>query len=140
MSKLVISALRSLHSSSWRLNRKIDYSKVPKLNENDVEEQFIVGSGPGGSNVSKNSNCALLKHVPTGIVVKCHESRLLETNRKLAREKLVTKLDNLINGEASVENQLKLLNEKKHSSAERKKRKLRELKEKWKEREGLNKD
>jgi hypothetical protein len=39
--------------------------------------------------------------------VKCHESRSVERNRKLAREHLITKLDNFINGELSVENQEK---------------------------------
>uniref|UniRef100_A0A0A9WA79 Putative peptide chain release factor C12orf65, mitochondrial n=1 Tax=Lygus hesperus TaxID=30085 RepID=A0A0A9WA79_LYGHE len=129
--------LRRFHSTPANLIKKIDYTKVPVLNEKDIEEQFIAGSGPGGSNVAKNNNCALLRHIPTGIVVKCHESRLLETNRKLAREKLVTKLDDLVNGENSVKNQIKALNEKKSSAAERKKKKLRDLKERWKEREGL---
>uniref|UniRef100_A0A146MDV0 Putative peptide chain release factor C12orf65, mitochondrial n=1 Tax=Lygus hesperus TaxID=30085 RepID=A0A146MDV0_LYGHE len=129
--------LRRFHSTPANLIKKIDYTKVPVLNEKDIEEQFIAGSGPGGSNVAKNNNCALLRHAPTGIVVKCHESRLLETNRKLAREKLVTKLDDLVNGENSVKNQIKALNEKKSSAAERKKKKLRDLKERWKEREGL---
>jgi hypothetical protein len=37
--------------------------------------------------------------------VKCHESRSLDRNRKLARELLTTRLDNHLNGELSVENQ-----------------------------------
>lgn len=45
----------------------IDYSRFPKLNEEEVEEQFISGHGPGGSNVNKRRNCVLLKHLPTGI-------------------------------------------------------------------------
>jgi hypothetical protein len=36
------------------------------LKEEDLEEQFIKGHGPGGSNVNKRSNCVLLKHVPSG--------------------------------------------------------------------------
>jgi len=44
----------------------IDYSKVPTLNEEDLEEQYVRGSGPGGSNVNTNSNCVVLKHIPTG--------------------------------------------------------------------------
>lgn len=44
----------------------LDYSKVPKVNESDLTEQFIRGSGPGGSAVNKNSNCVVLTHVPTG--------------------------------------------------------------------------
>jgi hypothetical protein len=36
------------------------------LKEEDLEEQFIKGHGPGGSNVNKRSNCVLLKHIPSG--------------------------------------------------------------------------
>lgn len=42
----------------------------PALNEDELEEMFIRGSGPGGQAVAKTSNCVLLKHLPTGIVVK----------------------------------------------------------------------
>ncbi|XP_024081605.1 probable peptide chain release factor C12orf65, mitochondrial [Cimex lectularius] len=129
--------LYSLKAPIRLFSSMVDKSLVPVLNEDELEERFVRGSGPGGSNVNKNSNCVVLKHVPTGIVVKCHFSRLLRNNRKLAREKLVTKLDNLINGEKSVENQLRLIYEKKKNVLESKKRKLRLLKEKWKEKEGL---
>lgn len=44
----------------------IDYSHVPKINECDLVENFVRGSGPGGSAVNKNSNCVVLTHVPTG--------------------------------------------------------------------------
>lgn len=44
----------------------IDHSKVPEINEQDLIEQFIRGSGPGGSAVNKNSNCVVLTHTPTG--------------------------------------------------------------------------
>jgi hypothetical protein len=40
-----------------------------------------------------------------GVWVKCHESRSLDRNRKLARELLTIRLDNHLNGELSVENQ-----------------------------------
>lgn len=44
----------------------IDYSKVPKINDCDLAEQFVRGGGPGGSAVNKNANCVVLTHVPTG--------------------------------------------------------------------------
>ena len=44
----------------------VDKSRLPVLNEDDLEEQFIKGSGPGGQNVNKSTNCVLLKHLPTG--------------------------------------------------------------------------
>lgn len=43
-----------------------DKSKVPQLVEDDIEEQFVTGSGPGGQNVNRLQNCAHLKHIPTG--------------------------------------------------------------------------
>lgn len=119
---------------------EIDYSKVPSLGEQDLEENFIRGSGPGGSNVNKNSNCVQLIHKPTGIVVKCHQSRLLHKNRELARAMLVTKLDNLINGSSSVESQISLIKEQSSIKMESRKKRLREMKDKWKEKEGFSRD
>lgn len=43
---------------------------LPVLNEDDLEEQFVRGSGPGGQATNKTSNCVVLKHIPSGIVVK----------------------------------------------------------------------
>ena len=50
----------------------------------DVVESFIRSSGPGGQNVNKTATCVQLLHVPTGISVKCQESRSQEANRKAA--------------------------------------------------------
>jgi protein subunit release factor B len=44
----------------------LDYSRVPKLKEEELDEQFIKGSGPGGQAVNKTNNCVLLLHKPTG--------------------------------------------------------------------------
>lgn len=46
--------------------KHIDFSLVPKINESDLSEQFVRGSGPGGSAVNKNANCVVLTHNPTG--------------------------------------------------------------------------
>ncbi|XP_058230926.1 mitochondrial translation release factor in rescue [Hemibagrus wyckioides] len=73
---------------------------LPVLNEEDLEEQFVRGSGPGGQATNKTSNCVVLKHLPTGVVVKCHETRSVELNRKRAREILQEKLD-IYKGEES---------------------------------------
>lgn len=134
----VSASLVARFSSSSR--KSIDYSKVPKLNDDDLEERLVRGSGPGGQAVNKTSNCVMLRHKPTNIVVKCHITRVTEQNRKLARDILIAKLDNLVNGEMSVENQLKNLSEKKTASCDRKRRKLLEMKQKWKEREDSDDD
>jgi len=101
--------IRGINLTLFNRRQTIDRSKVPTINENDLEEMFVKGSGPGGSAVNKNSNCVVLKHKPTGIVIKCHESRCVEDNRKLAREKLVEKLDVIKNGDESVEAQKKAI-------------------------------
>ncbi|CAH3107913.1 unnamed protein product [Pocillopora meandrina] len=72
------------------------------LSEDDLEEKFIKGWGPGGQKVNKSSNCVQLLHKPTGITIKCHESRLLARNRVIAREILREKLDLLYNEKDSV--------------------------------------
>lgn len=60
-----------------------------------------------------------------------------EENRKLARKILITKLDNFLNGELSVEAQERSIVTKKRNEKSRRQRKLADLKAKWKEREGL---
>jgi protein subunit release factor B len=116
-----------------RFKHTLDTSLVPVLNEPDIEEQFIGGSGPGGSNVNKNRNCVLLKHIPTGMVVKCHLSRLLQENRKLAREMLVNKLDEHFNGDMSLSAQKERLLQKKSTESLRKKKKLNDIRKKYEE-------
>lgn len=49
---------------------KKDLRDLPVLNEDELEEQFVRGSGPGGQATNKTSNCVVLKHIPTGTVVK----------------------------------------------------------------------
>lgn len=130
-----VKVVRNISLTLYNWKQTIDRSKVPILNENDLEEMFVKGSGPGGSAVNKNSNCVVLKHKPTGVVIKCHESRCVEDNRKLAREKLVEKLDAIENGNESVEGQIKAIAQKKNAQKEWKRKKLESLKKDWIERE-----
>lgn len=51
---------------------------LPALNEDDLEEQFVRGSGPGGQATNKTSNCVVLKHIPSGIVVKVNIEIILQ--------------------------------------------------------------
>ncbi|XP_030438339.1 probable peptide chain release factor C12orf65 homolog, mitochondrial isoform X2 [Gopherus evgoodei] len=71
------------------------------LSEADLEEQFVRGNGPGGQATNKTSNCVVLKHIPSGIVVKCHQTRSVEMNRQRAREILQQKVDLFYKGENS---------------------------------------
>ncbi|KAL0979380.1 hypothetical protein UPYG_G00184320 [Umbra pygmaea] len=80
---------------------KKSYIELPVLNEDELEEQFVRGSGPGGQATNKTSNCVVLKHIPTGVVVKCHQTRSVDTNRKIARQILREKLEVTYKGEES---------------------------------------
>ncbi|EPT06230.1 hypothetical protein FOMPIDRAFT_1110057 [Fomitopsis schrenkii] len=66
---------------------------VPELKEEDIEESFVRGSGPGGQSINKTENNVQLLHKPTGLRVACQDTRSLSQNRKLARRRLLEKLD-----------------------------------------------
>lgn len=121
------------HTTAALYKRVIDYSRVPVLREDELQETFVRGSGPGGQSVNKTSNACVLKHLPTGIIVKCHIHRQVTKNQKEARLILINKLDNLINKEMSVENQQREIDGEKTSKQNQKRRKLQELKDRWKE-------
>ena len=63
------------------------------ISRDDLEESFIRGGGRGGQKVNKTSSTVRLRHVPTGIEVRCQAERSLSQNRYLAREELCNKLE-----------------------------------------------
>jgi len=62
----------------------------------EIKESFICSSGPGGQNVNKTATCVYLKHIPTGIEVKCRQERSQRQNRLAAWEILLGKIQALI--------------------------------------------
>ncbi len=73
------------------------------IHEQDIRESFIRSHGRGGQNVNKTATCVYLKHIPTGIEVKCQKARTQGLNRFYARQLLYTKIENLIKGRESEE-------------------------------------
>ncbi len=67
------------------------------IHEDDLIEKFILGSGKGGQKVNKTSSCVYLKHIPTGIEVKCQQDRSRELNRYIARRELCDRFESQIN-------------------------------------------
>lgn len=73
------------------------------VRECDIVESFIRSSGPGGQNVNKVATSVYLKHIPSGIEVKCGKERSQALNRFLARRILVNKIEAVVLGRASEE-------------------------------------
>ncbi|XP_010077182.1 PREDICTED: probable peptide chain release factor C12orf65 homolog, mitochondrial [Pterocles gutturalis] len=149
--------LREVRTPAWRpwILRKQQFSlpRVPllqaarknnsfnllELTEAELKEQFVRGDGPGGQATNKTNNCVVLKHIPSGIVVKCHQTRSVEQNRKIAREILQEKVDLFYKGQDSdVFKEKKALEKKKQEKKRRAKENL-ERKKHFKEMQQLDK-
>jgi protein subunit release factor B len=68
------------------------------VSEVDIEESFVRSGGHGGQNVNKTSTCVMLVHRPTGLQVKCQETRQQGLNRYIARRLLLDKIEERRNG------------------------------------------
>lgn len=90
----------------------------------DLLEKFVRGSGAGGQKINKTSSCVFLKHLPTGIAIKCQIERSREMNRFLARRELCDQFDAIANGNASAKTQAleKLRRQKRRRSRRSKQR------------------
>ncbi len=73
------------------------------VREEDIVERFIRAQGPGGQNVNKVSTCVYLRHLLTGIEVKCQQERSQAQNRYRARQILLKKIECAILGKLSEE-------------------------------------
>ncbi len=102
--------------------------------EKDLEEKFIRSSGKGGQHVNKVATCVYLKHLPTGIEVKCQQERSQAMNRFLARRILTDKIETKIEGKRSEEQQrIEKIRRQKRKRSKRAKEKMLEDKKKQSE-------
>jgi peptide chain release factor len=62
------------------------------VNDADIAYQAMRSSGAGGQHVNKVSSAVRATHVPTGISVVSMDSRSQHQNKKLAKERLLEKL------------------------------------------------
>jgi len=66
----------------------------------EVEECFIRGAGAGGQKINKTSSTVRLRHLPTGLEVRCQRERSQSVNRLLAWTELTKKLEQRRTAEA----------------------------------------
>ncbi|PWU98424.1 putative Peptide chain release factor 1, mitochondrial [Trypanosoma cruzi] len=62
------------------------------VHENDCKIEFVRGSGPGGQGMQSSSNAVCLTHIPSGISVKCHQSRSALGNKETALQLVAQQL------------------------------------------------
>jgi protein subunit release factor B len=99
------------------------------IREQDIEEKFIRSGGKGGQHLNKASTAVYLKHLPTGIEVKVQQERYQSINRFLARRLLADKIESMILGRQSAEQQrIEKLRRQKRKRSKRAKEKMLRLK------------
>ena len=97
------------------------------LREADFTESFVRSGGAGGQNVNKVSSCVWLKHLPTGLEVKCQQERSQALNRYLAKRLLVEKIEARVLGAASEKRQhIEKIRRQKRKRSKRAKNKMLE--------------
>lgn len=109
-----------------------------KISEADLEERFIRGSGSGGQKINKTSSCVQLRHAPSGLEIKCQQSRLQASNRYFARRDLCDKLEGKILGIKSKQQQEReKIRRQKRRRSRRAKNKMLDAKHKHGEKKAL---
>jgi len=72
-----------------------------RINPADIVEQFVRGSGKGGQKINKTSSTVHLRHLPTGIEVRCQKHREQSKNRLSAYKLLILKIEEKVKGARS---------------------------------------
>ncbi|MDD3297078.1 MAG: peptide chain release factor-like protein [Candidatus Omnitrophica bacterium] len=103
--------------------------KKLQINEKDIKEKFIRSNGPGGQNVNKTSTCVYLKHLPSGIQVKCQNQRSQALNRFFARRLLAQKIESLLlKTKSKKQQEIEKIRRQKRKRSKRAKEKILRLK------------
>lgn len=62
------------------------------LSPRDLEIKTTRGGGPGGQHKNKVETAVMVKHIPSGLTVRCEDSRSQDTNKENALSILATRL------------------------------------------------
>lgn len=63
------------------------------ISPGNIEECFIRGAGAGGQKINKTSSTVRLRHLSTGVEVRCQRERNQSVNRLLAWSELADRLE-----------------------------------------------
>ncbi|MBI5413880.1 peptide chain release factor-like protein [Candidatus Peregrinibacteria bacterium] len=112
-----------------------------KIFPQDIEEQFVRGSGKGGQKMNKTSSTVVLRHLPTKIDVRCQKYREQSSNRLSAYKLLILKIEDKIREQESerAKKIFKLIKQKRKRS-KRARQKVLEAKHRRGEIKGMRKE
>lgn len=106
--------------------------------ENDLIEKFILGSGSGGQKINKTASCVYLKHIPSGIEIKCQKDRSRALNRYYARQMLCERIEEITLKEKSDKQQeIEKIRRQKRKRSKRARTKMLEEKHKHSEKKQM---
>jgi protein subunit release factor B len=106
--------------------------------ESDLRETFVRSSGPGGQKVNKTASCVHIVHIPSGLSVKCQQSRSQALNRFLARRLLLDRLERIQQGLARADRtRVEKIKRQKRRRSRRAKEKILKLKHMQSEKKSL---
>lgn len=71
----------------------IPHNIEQSLNQRELDITTTRGTGSGGQNKNKTETCVVIKHLPTGIMVRCENERSQEQNKRYAMTLLLDKLN-----------------------------------------------
>lgn len=122
----------------WQqLKRQMD---AAGLFEDELDEKFIIGSGSGGQKLHKTASTVYIKHLPTGIEVKCQISRLRDDNRFYARRRLLEKFtEKIFQEKTERENEIAKIRRQKRRRSRKAKQKMLDGKRQRSETKNLRK-
>ena len=124
--------------SEKKINELREKMRRLGLREGDFVESFVRSGGAGGQNVNKVSSCVWLKHLPTGLEVKCQKERSQALNRFLAKRLLIEKIETMHLGAASEKRrQIEKIRRQKRKRSKRAKNKMLEGKKQHSEKKSF---
>lgn len=69
-----------------------DEEEPTEIKDSDIESETMRSGGAGGQHVNKTESAIRIRHLPSGIVVKCQSQRSQHKNRAMAMQMLAAKL------------------------------------------------
>ena len=111
--------------SKEKINQLNERCSKLNVNTDTTLVKSILGSGKGGQKQNKTNNCIYIKHLPTGIEVKCQQSRSKTLNEFLAKRLLCDKIER--------KNGIKSKNDLKHAKLKKQKKRRKRRSQKGNE-------